>query len=76
MVHRMVREIRLCGGILPGYGKASLGALFFHHSVGGFDAAESYMMEGVRGFRCDEPGIRTRAPNVGRPSPAEAVACA
>lgn len=76
MVHRIVREIRLCGEILPGFGKASLAALFSHHSVGGFDAAESQMMEGVRVFRDDEPGIRTRAPNAGRPSPAEAVACA
>ena len=40
MVHRMVREIRLCGGVLPGFGTASLGALFFHHSVGGIDAVE------------------------------------
>ena len=76
MVHRMVREIRLCGGILPGFGKASLGVLFFHHSVGGFDAVESHMMEGVRVFRDDEPGIRIRAPNVGGPNPVAEVACA
>ena len=76
MVHRMVREIRLCGGILPGFGKASLGALFSHHSVGGFDAAESQMMEDVRVFKGDEPGNRTRAPNVGRPSPVAELACA